>query len=69
MRAIRFLRVLALACALPGASLAAAQKDLQYGPDAAQLADVYLPDAPPPSPAGAPILVCLLYTSPSPRDS
>lgn len=57
MRAIRFLCALALACALPAIGLAATQKDLRYGPDAAQLADVYTPESLAPSPAGAPILV------------
>ena len=55
MPVIRLLCLLALLCVPPGAASAATSKDLRYGPDAAQLADVYTPASPQPTPA--PILV------------
>jgi arylformamidase len=55
MRAPRLLLALFLATALHGTALAATLADQPYGPDPAQLADVYLPDAPAARPA--PILV------------
>ncbi|QVQ26177.1 alpha/beta hydrolase [Achromobacter deleyi] len=55
MRAPRLLLALFLAAALHGTALAAPLADQAYGPDPAQLADVYLPAVPPERPA--PILV------------
>jgi acetyl esterase/lipase len=49
------LLALTLAITLPAPASAAALTDQRYGPDAAQIADVYLPDAPHARPA--PILV------------
>ena len=55
MSALRLFCLLALLCLPPGLASAATLTDQRYGPDAAQLADVYLP-ATPAAPL-APILV------------
>ncbi|WP_454675415.1 alpha/beta hydrolase [Achromobacter pestifer] len=55
MRAPRLLPALLLTAALHGAASAAPLMDQRYGPDAAQIADVYLPATPTPAPA--PVLV------------
>ncbi|MGH8816891.1 MAG: alpha/beta hydrolase, partial [Achromobacter pestifer] len=55
MRAPRLLPALLLTAALHGAASAAPLMDQRYGPDAAQIADVYLPATLTPAPA--PVLV------------
>lgn len=55
MLAPRLLPALLLTAALLGPASAAPLMDQRYGPDAAQIADVYLPETP--APGGAPVLV------------
>ncbi|AMG44870.1 alpha/beta hydrolase [Achromobacter ruhlandii] len=55
MSALRLFCLLALLCLPPGLASAVTLTDQRYGPDAAQLADVYLPAAP-----GAPLAPILV---------